>query len=112
MKKFFVFYLASPELVAKWREEGMTDESKKGMDEWMQWMKDHADIYVDKGGPLGKTKLVTAEGVSDTKNNITGYAIVQAESHEAAAQLFAGNPYFKMNGATMEVMEVSEMKGM
>ena len=43
---------------------------------------------------LGKTKRIDAKGISDTKNEITAYTIVQAESHEAAAELFANHPYF------------------
>jgi hypothetical protein len=40
----------------------------------------HKGAIVDTGGPLGKTKRASAEGVSDTKNDRAGYVIVQAGS--------------------------------
>ncbi len=42
----------------------------------------------------------------DTKNEITAYTIVQAELHEAAAELFANHPDFMIfPGQSVEVME-------
>lgn len=46
------------------------------------------------GAPLGKTKRAAEQGISDTKNQMAGYVIVQAASHEAAAKLFANHPHF------------------
>ena len=64
------------------------------MEGWMKWGKENEASIVDPGSPLGKTKRINAEGISDTKNEITGYTIVQTESHEAAAKLFANHPHF------------------
>ena len=37
---------------------------------------------------------------------MTGYIVVQAESHEAAAKLFEGHPHFSIfPGDSVEVME-------
>ena len=42
----------------------------------------------------------------DTKNEITAYTIVQAESHEAAAELFANHAHFMIfPGQSVEIME-------
>ena len=58
------------------------------------------------GGPLGKTKRVSAQGIADTKNAMTGYVIVQAESHEAAAKMFERHPHFTIfPGEAVEIME-------
>ena len=43
------------------------------------WGRDHEQSIVDRGGPLGKTKRADANGVSDTKNMMTGYVILEAE---------------------------------
>jgi hypothetical protein len=67
--------------------------------------------FADSGGPVGKTKQVAASGATDTKNDIGGYSIVQAESQEAAAALFADNPHLTMPRATVEVMEIMPMPG-
>lgn len=78
----------------------------KGMAAWQKWMTDHADAVVVTGGPLGKTKKVDKSGISDTRNAMTGYVVVRAESHEAAARMFEGHPHFAIfPGAGVEVME-------
>ena len=47
-----------------------------------------------------------AEGVSDIKNVMAAYVIVQAESHEAAARLFENHPHFTIfPGDSVEIME-------
>jgi len=59
-----------------------------------------------RGAPIGKTKCVDRKGVSTIKNAITGYVIVEAESHEAAAKLFQNHPHFTIfPGDAVEVME-------
>src|SRR3954453_15892648 len=68
--------------------------------------------FLDSGAPVGKTKQTTKGGVADIKNDIGGYSIVQAESHDAAATLFANSPHLTMPGATVEVMEIMPMPGM
>ena len=41
-----------------------------------------------------ETKRASHEGISDIKNSMTAYVIVQAESHDAAARLFENHPHF------------------
>ena len=77
---------------AEWKatdEEKRKEREKAGMEGWMKWAKDNEASILNLGSPLGKTKRIDARGISDTKNEITAYTIVQAESHEAAAELFA-----------------------
>jgi hypothetical protein len=76
------------------------------MDAWMQWGEANSAAIVDQGTPLGKTKRASPDGVSDIKNAMTGYVIVQAESHEAAARLFENHPHFSIfPGDAVEIME-------
>jgi hypothetical protein len=85
----------------------------RGMAAWHKWMDDHAAAVVTGGGPLGKTKKVGPSGVSDIRNAMTGFIVVQAESHEAAAKLFEGHPHFAIfPGDSVEVMEVLPIPGM
>ena len=60
----------------------------------MKWGMANSSAIVDQGSPLGKTKHASPHGISDIKNNMTGYVIVQAESYEAAARLFENHPHF------------------
>jgi hypothetical protein len=93
MKKFLVLYLAPARVIDEWMktapEKRKADEEKMQAD-WKEWVTDHAKMFVDMGGGVGKTKRVTAQGVSDTRNDIMLYAIANAESHEAAAKSFEG----------------------
>ena len=78
----------------------------RGMTAWHKWMADNAASVVTSGGPLGKTKKIGKDGITDIRNRMTGFIIVQAESHEAAAKLFEGHPHFSIfPGDSVEVME-------
>ena len=78
----------------------------RGMAAWHKWMDDHAASVVTAGGPLGKTKKIGKGGIADIRNRMSGYIIVQAETHEAAAKLFEGHPHFSIfPGDSVEVME-------
>ena len=107
MKKFLALYRMDMKEMQKMMASTSPEQRKKSMGEWQAWMKKHMASFADQGGPAGKTKRVAASGVTDTKNDIGGYSIVQAESHEAAAALFADNPHLTMPGATVEVMQIT-----
>ena len=82
------------------------EREKAGMDGWMTWVRENEASIVELGSPLGKTKRMNAKGISDTQNEMTAYTIVQAESHEAAAELFASHPHFMIfPGDLVEIME-------
>jgi len=109
MKKYLVIYKAPSEEFQKMMANSDKDMQKKGMEEWDTWMKAHKAELVDMGGPVSKTKQVMADGVTDIKNDIGGYSIVQADSHDAAAKVFSDNPHFKIPRASIEVMEIMAM---
>jgi hypothetical protein len=72
----------------------------------MQWGQAHQKAVLDHGGPLGKTKRVTKEGVKDIRNQLAGYTLLEAESHEEAARLFLEHPHFTIfPGDGVEIME-------
>jgi len=88
-------------------------KKKAGMEAWMKWGVVNQKSIVDQGARLGKTKRKSAQGISDTKNEVTGYTIVEAESHEAAARLFENHPHFTIfPGDAVEVMECLPMPKM
>jgi hypothetical protein len=64
------------------------------------------------GGPLGKTKRVSAGGIVDVSNGLGAFTVVSAESHEAAAKLFENHPHFTIfPGEPVEVMPVLPIPG-
>jgi hypothetical protein len=90
----------------------MADMQSRGRAAWGAWVAKNADKIVDHGAPLGKTKKASKSGISNTTNQLTAYTIVQAESHEEAARLFASHPHFTVfPGEAVEIMEILPMPG-
>ncbi len=111
MKKYFVLYLAPVAEMEKMMRAS-PEEMKKGMTAWNMWMGDNESIFADMGSPLGKTKSVTKDGISATKNEVAGYSIIEAGSHDAAAMLLDDHPHLMIPGASIEVMEIMPMPSM
>jgi hypothetical protein len=109
MEKFFALYLTPVGEMEKMMANAKPADMQKGMAEWQKWMDSLGESMVEMGAPLGKTKRVTADGVSDVKNEVGGYSIVQAASHEAAADLMKGSPHFHIPGAYIDVLKIVEM---
>ena len=114
MKKYLVLYLASASVMEEWKKTP-TDKKKaaeeKMQQEWKDWTSQHKKMFADMGAGAGKTKRVTAKGVSDTRNDIVLYAIVQAESHDAAAQSFARHPHLQIPEASIQIVELHSLPG-
>jgi hypothetical protein len=92
--------------------ESTPEQQKQGMMEWAKWMERHRTEIVEMGAPVGKTKKVTKDSVEDMKNEVGGYTIVQANSHDEAAKIFADSAHFRMTGSWIEVMEIRELPEM
>lgn len=111
MQKYLVLYKTPVAVLKEWMEtnaETREVEQKKLEDEWNEWMKAHSSELSETAG-AGKTKVVTTEGVSDIKNDVMLYSFVEAESHEAAAELFVGHPHLKIPQSTIEVMTITKL---
>jgi hypothetical protein len=111
MKKFLALYMARASAIEQMMK-ATPEEMKAGMDEWMKWAKSNDKAIVELGAPLAKTKRVTSAGMSDTKNEITGYSIVQGDSVESVAKIFKGHPHLQMDGTSIDLIEHFEMPGM
>ena len=117
MKRFMATYIGTASATAKAAWEGKDAAEIKalearGMAAWGEWMARHSDSIVDPGGPLGKTKRASTEGIADSSNNLTAYVIVEAESHDAAARMFDRHPHFSIfPGDSVEIMEILPMPG-
>jgi hypothetical protein len=115
MKTFLAIYTGTPAGMAQWQAQDDATRAareREGMAAWKQWAEANAAVLVDPGGPLGRTKRVTADGIADIRNAMGAYCLVQAESQEAAAGLFAGHPHFTIfPGDGVEVMEVLPIPG-
>lgn len=112
VSKFFLLYLAPVSAIDQMMANSSPEQMKVGMDAWMGWMKKHEKSLADMGSPLGKTKRVTAAGAVSARNEVTGYTIVEAESHDAAVAMLAGHPHLNMPGAYIDVISVTPIPGM
>lgn len=105
MAKFLAVYTGTPSAGPPPDMDQQTIAS--GMAAWGKWMADHGASIVETGGPLGRTKKVSKGGVADISNNLAGYVILEAPSHEAAAEMFEGHPHFTIfPGDGVEIMPV------
>lgn len=118
MKKFMAVYTgnrASPQ-AARWDaldEKSRSERIQAGMEAWQGWQRDHRGVIAVEGGPLGKTKRVSSDGVADISNNLGGFVVIEADSHEAAARLFLDHPHFTIfPGDAVEIMEIMPIPGM
>ena len=115
MKKFLVTYLAPTSVIDEWKKtepEKRKQDENKMQGEWKKWMGDHAKMFADTGAGVGKTKRITKQGTADTRNDIMLYAVVEADSHEAAARTFEGHPHLQIPQSSIEVMEINPLHGM
>lgn len=116
MKRFFALFEIPKSVMEDWKKntkpEEMKAASEKMMRDWEKWSKAHEKQLVDKGAPLGKTKRVTSHNIADIRNDLNWYSIVEAESHDAAAKIFADNPHLQIPQASIEVMEIPPMPQM
>ena len=104
----------SPQMIA-WNAMPAAERDAKmqhGMAAWHGWVDKHKSAIVEMGGPLGKTLKVDAKGVHEISNLLSGFTVVRAESHEAAARLFENHPHFAIfPGESVEIMPVLPIPG-
>jgi hypothetical protein len=117
MKNFLAIYTGSATSAERAAWDRLSEDERQrrqaeGMRSWKAWAERHGAAIVEGGGPLGRTKRITASGISDIRNNMAAYVIVRAESQEAAARLFERHPHFSIfPGDGVEVMECLPIPG-
>lgn len=110
MKNFLAVFTGTDQATEKsgWNalsESARQERTQAGLNAWHAWMEAHNKQVVVSGGPIGKTKRVSVAGAANARNNICGYVVVSAESHDAAAKLFENHPHFSIfPGEAVEVM--------
>lgn len=108
--KFLVTYQMPHEGLDGWM--ALPEEERKAQElqmqsEWNAWMADHASVILETAG-VGKPKRITAAGIEDSRNDIMMYSFIEAESLDAAAQLFVNHPHFGIPNGWIEVMSVNK----
>ena len=117
MKTFLAVFLGTPDSRQRKEWDSLDEATRKqreaaGMKAWGDWATKYQAVTVVEGGPLGKTKKASAHGIADTKNNMTAYTVVKADSHDAAVKMFDNHPHFTIfPGESIEVMEILPIPG-
>ena len=86
------------------------EEGAKVMEQWQAWLGGMGEDALDFGNPVGPSKTVSSDGVSDDggPNPISGYSLINAPTMEAAVEMAKGCPALQ-SGGTVEVAEAMEM---
>jgi hypothetical protein len=111
MKQFLAVFLGSPNSKAgqAWAaldEKTRQERTQAGKEGWGRWMQQNQKSIVFSGGPLGSTKQANPQGLSDVKNMMCAYVVIQGESHDEVAKLFLNHPHFAIfPGDSVEIME-------
>jgi hypothetical protein len=85
------------------------EEGAKHMAEWQAWADSLGDALSIPGAPLGMSKTISADGISDGggSNPLVGYSILEAENMDAAIEMVKACPHTAHG--TMEVAEIMKM---
>ena len=104
MPKFMMAYYGGNQPSSK--EEGVAH-----MEKWEAWVKGLGETIVNPGTPLPVSKIVTSSSVEDENdpNSMKGFAVVKAESIEAAVKIAQSDPFLE-NGGTIRVSQMMEMR--
>ena len=116
--QFLAVFLGS-KTGARWKAwEALSEADRKvkeqeGIAAWYTWVETHKASISAMGGPLGKTKKVSAQGIADIVNEMGAFTVVSATSHDDAAKMFEGHPHFTIfPGERVEIMPVLPIPGM
>lgn len=104
MASFMIAYYGGNQPSSK--EAGMAQMGK-----WKTWVEGLGKNIINPGTPLMDTKIVTSSDVKNENdpNAMKGFAIVKAESIEAAVKIAKSDPFLE-NGGTVRVSQMMEMK--
>ncbi|MEU1885883.1 hypothetical protein [Micromonospora sp. WMMD987] len=110
MSRFLALYHGAADDAAK--SEVSDEQQAAFMNAWARWAQDHEGALVDNGAPLFRKKRVTAGGSDDFTDSKTGYAIIEANSHDEAVRIFSGHPHLRLfPGNWIEVLECPPLPG-
>ncbi len=86
------------------------EEGMKEMARWKAWLDDLGDAVVSPGNPVGMSKTVSKDGVTDDggPNPLMGFSVVRADDIDGAIKMAKACPFVDMG--TIEVAEMIEME--
>ena len=109
MKKYIALYYNTSG--AHQESPEMTEEEKdKMMAPWGAWQAKYGERVVDMGAPFSPAAASTnGERWSASKNFVTGYSMVKADSLAAAQEMFKDHPIYSYPDHAIEISECVAM---
>jgi len=91
------------------RKPATPEEGARHMARFMEWMGSVGDAMVSPANPVGASKIVSADGVSEGggPNALTGYSIIDVENIEVALDIAKRCPFVDIG--TIEVAPLLAM---
>ncbi len=109
MKKFLAVFHATPEA-----QEAMQNNDKEAMQQvmqaWFAWNEKVGDALKDMS-PLASEQVITRNGVAPSQMHSITYAVIEAESSEAASELLKDHPHLNHDGCDIHLHEAMPMPG-
>ncbi|KPF46515.1 hypothetical protein [Rhizobium sp. AAP43] len=110
MPIFVAVYTMEPEALIAFRKMPKADQEAidaEGLSQWEDWEKRNAGFLRSPSVMVGKTTRITREGIGPGQNTFCGYVLVEAETAEEAARLFADHPHIGIfPGDGVDIMPV------
>ncbi len=98
-----------PEYFIGYHSGGMPENPEEHPGKFMAWVRGLGKAAIMPGMPLGQSKMVKADGVSDEDGtSLTGFSIVEADSLEAAVEMTKTCPHLAIG--LVEVIEMRQME--
>ena len=81
------------------------------MERCKAWIEGLGETVINPGTPLPVSKIVTSSSVQDDNdpNAMNGFAVIKAESIDAAVEIAKSDPFLDMDGK-IRVSQMMEMK--
>ncbi len=88
------------------KQPSSPEEGQAHMQKWKDWVASLGSAMINPGTPLGASKFINANGVSDEGPGeaLNGYAIFEADDMDAAIEIAKGDPFTAMG--TLELAEI------
>jgi len=88
------------------RESITPADSSAFVERWNLWAGELGDALVDPGSPLYRKVRLTAGAAEQFEDSKVAYALVDADSHDQAVEMFATHPHLELiPGNSIEIIE-------
>lgn len=110
MKKFLLIYHSPREAIERLKTMS-EEEGAQIVATWGAWLEKHKDAIVDAGEPVGMQHVVSLNSSREESDDVTGYAIIQAENLEGAKRVLENHPsLIDDDGSTVSLYQIHEMQ--